>query len=79
MWEAKGDADGLIAWWRADVAPGLPEGVGFELFQSADRVVALVRPAEAGFRVPEPPGELIARPPHAWPFETVAESGSVSP
>lgn len=78
MWEAKGDADGLIAWWRAEVAPNLPDGAGFELFRSADRVVALVRPA-SGLRLPEPPAELIARAPHAWPFETVPEMGAASP
>lgn len=72
MWEAKGDADGLIAWWRDQVEPGLPGGVVAELFRSADRVVALVRPAELGFRLPEPPAELIDRPPHVWPFETVS-------
>jgi hypothetical protein len=79
MWEAKGDADGLLAWWRAEVAPSLPDGVGFELFRSADRVVALVRAAESGLRLPEPPAELIARAPHAWPFETVSEDGAASP
>jgi hypothetical protein len=81
MWEARGDADGLIAWWRGQVEPGLPEGAETELFRSADRVVALVRGlgpgtragvgAGVGFRVPDPPDELVARPPHAWPFETV--------
>jgi hypothetical protein len=71
MWEAKGDADGLIAWWRDAAAASLPEGVSVELFRSADRVVALLRNAQAGLRLPEPPEELIARPPHAWPFETV--------
>lgn len=73
MWEAKGGADGLIAWWRHEVAASLPEGVEVELFRSADRVVALVRHADAGFRLPEPPADLVARPPHAWPFETVGD------
>ncbi len=94
MWEGKGDADGLVAWWRDVVGPGLPDGVSVELFRSADRVVALVRlgggaghpgepeepeepeePRETGLesrlRLPEPPGDLVARPPHVWPFETV--------
>lgn len=71
MWEAKGDADGLIAWWRNEAAASLPDGVSVELFRSADRVVALVRNAQAGLRLPEPPQELNVRPPHAWPFETV--------
>lgn len=71
MWEAKGDADGLVTWWRASVDPELAAGVEAELFRSADRVVALVRGVGPGFRVPEPPDALVARPPHAWPFETV--------
>lgn len=71
MWEAKGDADGLILWWRDEGAPSLPQDVSVELFRSADRVVAFVRNAQAGLRLPEPPADLVARPPHAWPFETV--------
>ena len=71
MWEARGDADGLLGWLREEVRPQLDEGVHLELFRSADRVVALVRPAGAGLRLPDPPDELVARPPHAWPFDTV--------
>ncbi len=74
MWEAKGDADGLIAWWRAQVEPLLADAAGgatAELFRSADRVVALVRFSGERVSVPEPPQELVARPPHVWPFEIV--------
>jgi hypothetical protein len=71
MWEAKGDAAGLIAWWRDEAAASLPDGVGVELFRSADRVVALVRDVQAGLRLPEPPAGLVERPPHTWPFEAV--------
>jgi len=74
MWEARGDAAGLLAWWRDQVGPGLPDGVGVELFRSADRVVALVRLSpgdETRLRLPDPPAELVARPPHAWPFDSV--------
>jgi hypothetical protein len=71
MWEAKGDADGLIAWWRGSVEPGLPEDASAQLFRSADRVVALLRFSGDRVRVPDPPEELCARPPHAWPFEAV--------
>lgn len=74
MWEARGDAGGLIAWWRAEAAAGLPDGASVELFRSADRVVALVRGARAGLRLPEPPEELVVRPPHVWPFETVSDA-----
>lgn len=72
MWEGKGNADGLLAWWRDEAAVGLPEDVRVELFRSADRVVALVRNAQAGLRLPEPPDALVARPPHVWPFESVS-------
>ncbi len=71
MWEAKGDADGLIAWWREQVEPQLAEGASAELFRSADRVVALLRFSGEPIEVPQPPEDLIARPPYAWPFETV--------
>ncbi|MBS2964133.1 hypothetical protein KGA66_13830 [Actinocrinis puniceicyclus] len=75
MWEAKGDAGGLVAWWRESVEPQLPEGAGAELFRSADRLVALIRlPDDTGSErpaLPEPPQRLCARPPHSWPFETV--------
>ena len=91
MWEAKGDADAIVRWLRAEVLPGLPEGVDTELFRSADRVVALLRQtggttdadtdadadadgiseAAPRLRLPDPPAEIVERPPHAWPFETV--------
>jgi hypothetical protein len=76
MWEAKGDADGIIAWLRNEVLPKLPTGTSAELFRSADRVVVLLRyltaeSSAAALRLPDPPAELVARPPHAWPFESV--------
>ncbi len=73
MWEAKadGDVDDLIAWWHRAVTPQLPKDVTVEMFRSAERLVALLRPVERGFRLPDPPAGLIARPPHAWPFEAV--------
>jgi hypothetical protein len=78
MWEARGDVDGLIAWWRGRIRPGLGDGVEVELFRSADRVVALIRQrhdTELRLRVPDPPAELVARPPHAWGFDTVPVDG----
>ncbi|HEU5331686.1 MAG TPA: hypothetical protein VFU73_02955 [Actinocrinis sp.] len=79
MWEAKGDADAIVRWLRGDVLPGLPDGVDAELFRSADRVVALLRQGADGegpeaaprLRLPDPPPDIVERPPHAWPFETV--------
>lgn len=75
MWEAKGDADGLVAWWRAQAEPALPQDASTELFRSADRVVALVRFRGETVSIPEPPQELCARPPYSWPFETVDDEG----
>jgi hypothetical protein len=76
MWEAKGDADAILRWLRDDALPALPDGVGAELFRSADRVVALLRRVDgdegARLRLPDPPPEIVERPPHAWPFETVS-------
>ncbi|HLK42196.1 MAG TPA: hypothetical protein VKV34_02555 [Thermoleophilia bacterium] len=76
MWEAKGDADGIIAWLRDEALAELPTDTSAELFRSADRVVVLLKhlaaePSGASFRLPDPPADLVARPPHAWPFETV--------
>jgi hypothetical protein len=73
MWEARGDAVRLLAWLREAAIPALPPGVETELFRSADRVVALVRCPDAlpmMPALPAPPPELVARPPHAWPFTT---------
>jgi hypothetical protein len=71
MWEAKaaeGRADELLA-WLVDVAP-----LG-EVFRSFDRVVLVVDLASSdGVRaeaVPQPPPDLVARPPHAWRFTRV--------
>jgi hypothetical protein len=41
-----------------------------EVFRSADRVV-LVADLAASAVVPEPPPDLVARPPHAWRFTRV--------
>ena len=75
MWEAKGDADAIVRWLRADVLPTLPDDVEAELFRSTDRVVALLRQGVDGaaerLRLPDPPSDIVERPPHAWPFETV--------
>jgi hypothetical protein len=66
MWEAKaadGRADELLA-WLVDAAP-----LG-EVFRSSDRVVLVVDLA-ASEAVPQPPPDLVARPPHAWRFTRV--------
>jgi hypothetical protein len=67
MWEAEaadGRADDLVAWAlaHADAAA--------DVYRGADgRVVVIDRSGQA---MPEPPPELLARPPHAWPFEPVS-------
>ena len=65
MWEAvaaPGRRDDLAAW----ALGAWPEA---EVYVSADdRVVAI-----GGGRA-DPPGELVARAPHAWEFERVARS-----
>ena len=76
MWEVRARdavaAEALTAWWRAGVDPVLPDGAVAELYRSRDdRVVALVRGTDEDFAIPDPPDGLVARPPHAWPFETV--------
>jgi hypothetical protein len=66
MWEAKaadGRTDELLA-WLLDAAP---RG---EVFRSADRVVLVVDLATSE-AVPQPPPDLLARPPHAWRFYRV--------
>ena len=66
MWEAKavpGRADELLAWARAN-APA-----GSRIYRSADARVVVID--ESGTGLPEAPADLLARPPHAWPFERV--------
>jgi hypothetical protein len=66
MWEAKaatGRADELLAWVLEHAPPDA------EVYQSADaRVVVIDRSDRA---LPEPPAELLGRPPHAWHFTPV--------
>jgi hypothetical protein len=67
MWEAKaadGRGDELVAWALAHAAPDAA------VYRSADARVVVIDDADA--RLPEPPAELLARPPHAWHFTRVA-------
>ena len=66
MWEAKapdGQADALLV-WALDHAPEAAQ-----VFRSADRVVLITQGSVAD--IPDPPADLLARPPYVWPFERV--------
>jgi len=66
MWEAKavpGRADELLAWASEHAAPGA------RVYRGGDGRVVVID--EAGTGLPDAPPELLARPPHAWPFERV--------
>jgi hypothetical protein len=67
MWEAKaapGRGAELLAWAleHADPAARIYRG------RAEDRVVVI---DESGRGLPDPPGELVARAPHVWPFERI--------
>jgi hypothetical protein len=66
MWEAKAAdarADTLVDWARAHApAPA-------DVYRSRDGRVVVIDPTGQG--LPEPPADLVARPPHQWPFEAV--------
>lgn len=66
MWEvvaAPGRLDDLVAWVLAvTVEPA-------RVYRSTEDRVVVIDPD--GDSPPEPPAELVARPPHAWDFEPV--------
>ncbi|SHG02796.1 hypothetical protein SAMN05443575_1168 [Jatrophihabitans endophyticus] len=66
MWEgraADGRGEELLAYALAHADPDA--GV----YRSADGRVVVVDPSGRG--LPDAPAELMARPPHSWPFERV--------
>ena len=66
MWEAKaapGRTDELVAHALATADPGAA------VYRSADDRVVVIDVTGRG--LPEPPAELLSRPPHAWAFERV--------
>jgi len=77
MWEvraAPGALPALLTWVERQLAAALGEPAGgvADVYTAADdRIVVILRsPAGAvrPTRLPEPPAELLARPPHQWPF-----------
>jgi hypothetical protein len=70
MWEvraAPGRHAELLAWVERLHAPA---GGGADVYTAADdRVVVILRaPGTTPPRLPDPPAELVSRPPHQWPF-----------
>jgi hypothetical protein len=67
MWEvraATGRLDELVAHVSAHADPAAA------VYRSADERVVVIDPS--GHGLPDVPAELVARPPHVWPFEQVA-------
>jgi hypothetical protein len=72
MWEAKaapGRFDALLAWTLDAVRTEAAQ-----VYANRDdcRVVVI---ATSALTLPEPPGDLVARPPHSWPFDVVEREG----
>ena len=66
MWEAKaadGRADELLAWTLQHAAPDA------QIYRSGDQRIVVIDPTDTD--LPEPPADLLARPPHAWRFTPV--------
>jgi hypothetical protein len=67
MWEAKaadGRADELLAHVLAHADPDA------DVYRSRDGRVVVIDATDRG--LDDVPADLLARPPHAWPFERVA-------
>jgi hypothetical protein len=77
MWEVRGYRERLpeLVGWVCDTAlPAVehdPRYAGSEVFSATDRVVVISRWRGEPPPLPDPPAELVARPPHAWDFTPV--------
>lgn len=78
MWEvraAEGQQEQLLTWIGDNVVPLLSHQAGcrnVDVYRSDEqRVVVIAHFDGAPAELPEPPGELVARPVHQWPFERV--------
>ncbi|MEV5952814.1 hypothetical protein AB0M11_03360 [Streptomyces sp. NPDC051987] len=81
MWEARatqGRGADLLAWARAQELPGAP--LRRETFRAPQDRVLVITWWEASYddsgipELPEPPGDLVARPVHRWRFESVGDT-----
>jgi hypothetical protein len=66
MWEAKaadGRAADLLAWALDHADPDA------DVYRSSDGRVVVID--STGHAMPDVPADLVARPPHVWPFEHV--------
>lgn len=77
MWEVRGRAERLrdLVSWVCDTAlpevEQLPSHISSEVYASTDRVVVISKWRSDPVALPEPPAQLVARPPHAWDFAPV--------
>lgn len=75
MWEAKaaeGRGAELLRWVLDDGVHAIADPqLRTEVFIAGERVVVIVNGDNPPRRLPDPPEELIERPPHAWPFTRV--------
>lgn len=78
MWEVRARPErfgDLLAWVCDSALPPVeasPLHVGSEVFSSTDhRVVVISKWRGEPEPLPEPPEDLVARPPHAWDFTPV--------
>jgi hypothetical protein len=75
MWEAKaaeGRGAALLRWVLDEgVAAIADPAVRTEVFIAGERVVVIAVGEDPPRRLPDPPEDLIERPPHAWPFTRV--------
>jgi hypothetical protein len=78
MWEVRARPERfteLLAWVCDTAVPAvevLPQHVSSEVYSSTDhRVVVISRWRAQPVDMAEPPGDLVARQPHAWDFTPV--------
>lgn len=78
MWEVKAEpdtVDRLLDWVRQVAVPETarhPSWVDAEVYRSPDhRIVVIAHFNGTTHELPNPPDDLVARPPHAWNFTRV--------